>query len=84
MVNLLEEASIAVAEAKIASTEASLEVSEKMFSVSGGWADLSTPNLDRHWRNARTHTIHDPVSYKYRAVGDCLLNGRPPPVGTKP
>lgn len=80
---LLEEASIAVAEAKISATQASLAVSEIMFTVSGASASLSTHNLDRHWRNARTHTIHDPVSYKYKAVGDYLLNGRPPPVGTR-
>ena len=80
---LLEEASIAAAEAKIASTQASLAVSNNMFTVSGASASLSTHNLDRHWRNARTHTIHDPVSYKYKAVGDYLLNGRPPPIGTR-
>lgn len=80
---LLEKASIAVAEAKIASTQSSLAVSETMFTVSGASASLSTQNLDRHWRNARTHTIHDPVSYKYKIVSDYLLNGRPPPVGTR-
>jgi len=80
---LLEEASIAVAEAKIASTQSSLAVSETMFTVTGASASLSTQNLDRHWRNARTHTIHDPVSYKYKIVGDYLLNGRPPPLGTR-
>jgi alkylation response protein AidB-like acyl-CoA dehydrogenase len=36
-------------------------------------------NLDRHWRNARTHTVHDPVRWKYHAVGNYWLNGVPPP-----
>lgn len=49
---LLEKASIAVAEAKIACTPSSLAVSETMFTVSGASASLSTQNLDRHWRNA--------------------------------
>lgn len=80
---LLEEASIAVAEAKAASTRASLSVCEKMFTVSGASASVSARNFDRHWRNARTHTIHDPVSYKYKVIGDYMLNGRPPPLGTR-
>jgi len=36
-------------------------------------------NLDRHWRNARTHTLHDPVSWKYHAIGNYWLNGTNPP-----
>ena len=79
----LAEASIAVCEAKIATTHAALRVSEMLFQVAGASASLRRHDLDRHWRNARTHTLHDPVSYKYRAVGDFFLNGRPPPISTK-
>ncbi len=35
--------------------------------------------LDRFWRNARTHTLHDPVRWKYHAVGNYYLNDRLPP-----
>ncbi|AIO69791.1 putative acyl-CoA dehydrogenase domain protein [Burkholderia oklahomensis] len=35
--------------------------------------------LDRHWRNARTHTLHDPVCWKYIAIADYYLNDAPPP-----
>ena len=35
-------------------------------------------NLDRHWRNARTHTLHDPVDYKLRDLGRFFLDGRIP------
>ena len=80
--SLLEEASVAVVEAKFASTQSSLAVLETLFTVSGASASLSTQEFDRHWRNARTHTIHNPISYKYKIVGDYLLNVRPPPVGT--
>ncbi|MCD0160485.1 hypothetical protein IHN63_04095 [Deinococcus sp. 6YEL10] len=31
--------------------------------------------FDRFWRDLRTFTLHDPVDYKLREVGDCLLNG---------
>ncbi|HCP30000.1 MAG TPA: SfnB family sulfur acquisition oxidoreductase, partial [Pseudomonas sp.] len=33
---------------------------------------------DRHWRNARVHTLHDPVRWKYHAVGAYHLNGTLP------
>ncbi|MGL3104156.1 hypothetical protein [Bradyrhizobium sp. BR 1432] len=37
-------------------------------------------NFDRHWRNARTHTLHDPVRWKYHLIGNYLLNGKNPPL----
>jgi len=77
------EASIAVAEAKAASNEASLRVTEMLYRVAGASATLRKYNFDRHWRNARTHTTHDPVAYKYRAIGDFLLNQKAPPISTK-
>ncbi|TCV98870.1 SfnB family sulfur acquisition oxidoreductase [Biostraticola tofi] len=80
---LLAEASVAIAEAKYATTEASLRVSESLFRLGGASATTQAMNLDRHWRNARTHTTHDPVSYKARAVGDYYLNGTLPPINTK-
>jgi SfnB family sulfur acquisition oxidoreductase len=72
-------ASVAVAEAKIASTEAALLVASKLIELAGSSATLTKHGLDRHWRNARTHTVHDPVRWKYRAVGDYSLNGVNPP-----
>lgn len=79
----LAEASIAIAEAKYATTNASLQVSEMLFRLGGASATTAAHNLDRHWRNARTHTTHDPVSYKARAVGNFYLNGALPPINTK-
>jgi alkylation response protein AidB-like acyl-CoA dehydrogenase len=76
-------ASIAVAEAKAAANDASMQVSEMMFRVAGASATLRKYGLDRHWRNARTHTTHDPVAYKYRAIGQFMLNDTLPPVSTK-
>jgi len=72
-------ASVAVAEVKIASTEAALLVASKLIELAGSSATLTKHGLDRHWRNARTHTVHDPVRWKYRAVGDYWLNGVNPP-----
>ncbi len=80
---LLAEASVAVAEAKITATDVSLRVSEALYNVGGASATLREHNFDRHWRNARTHTTHDPVSYKYKVIGDYRLSGTLPPISTK-
>lgn len=71
-------ASIAVAKAKALTTEIALTASEKLFELSGSRATLSEYDLDRHWRNARTHTLHDPVRWKYHAIGNYHLNGAHP------
>ena len=71
-------ASIAVAEAKVLSTELSLLASEKLFELAGSRASLAEFNLDRHWRNARVHTLHDPVRWKYHAIGAYRLTGTLP------
>ncbi|VVN66493.1 Dibenzothiophene desulfurization enzyme C [Pseudomonas fluorescens] len=71
-------ASIAVAEAKVLTTEVSLLVSEKLFELAGSRATLAEFNLDRHWRNARVHTLHDPVRWKYHAIGAYRLNATLP------
>lgn len=71
-------ASIAVAKAKVLTTEIALHASEKLFELAGSAATLAEHNLDRHWRNARTHTLHDPVRWKLHAIGNYLLNGIAP------
>ena len=76
-------AAIAVAEARALTTEASLAAGTKLFELSGTQSTLDHLNLDRHWRNARTHTLHDPVRWKIHAVGNYYLNDVPPArVGT--
>ncbi|MCF7543359.1 SfnB family sulfur acquisition oxidoreductase [Pseudomonas petrae] len=71
-------ASIVVAEAKVLTTQIALQASEKLFELSGSRATLAEFNLDRHWRNARVHTLHDPVRWKVHAVGAWHLNGTLP------
>lgn len=77
---LLVQSSISTAEAKIASTDAALYVSQRMYDVGGAATTQKRFNYDRHWRNARTHTTHDSVAYKYKAIGNYLLNDAPPPI----
>ena len=71
-------ASVAVGEAKVLTTEIALLASEKLFELAGTQSTLGEHNLDRHWRNARTHTLHDPVRWKYHLVGNYYLNGVKP------
>ena len=73
-------ASIAVAEARAISTEISLAAGSTLFELAGSQATLAEHGLDRHWRNARTHTLHDPVRWKYHAIGNYYLNDRNPPL----
>lgn len=73
------QASIAVAQAKALSTSASLLASNKLLELGGSGSTLSEHGLDRFWRNARTHTLHDPVRWKYHAIGNYALNGVKPP-----
>ncbi len=73
-------ASIAVAEARAISTEVSLAAGSTLFELAGSQATLAEHGLDRHWRNARTHTLHDPVRWKYHAIGNYYLNDRNPPL----
>ncbi len=69
------EATLLVAETKVLTTEIALLATNKLFELSGTRSTLSELNLDRHWRNARTHTLHDPVRWKLHLVGNYYLNG---------
>ena len=69
---------LAVAKAKVASSRAALDVTGRMFEVLGARATAGKLRLDRFWRNARVHTLHDPLDYKLRELGDHVLNGRLP------
>ena len=71
-------ASILVAEAKIYANDAALHISEKLLELGGSRSSLSQHNLDQHWRNARVHTLHDPVRWKLHALGDYYLNHQLP------
>jgi SfnB family sulfur acquisition oxidoreductase len=73
------EVAVAVNEAKVLTTEAALLATNKLFELAGTQSTLSQHGLDRHWRNARTHTLHDPVRWKYYGVGNYYLNQVLPP-----
>ncbi|GAA2821774.1 acyl-CoA dehydrogenase family protein [Crossiella cryophila] len=69
---------VRVAAVKARATEVALEVTERIFEVTGARATASSQGLDRFWRNVRTHTLHDPVAYKRAEVGVYLLRAEIP------
>jgi alkylation response protein AidB-like acyl-CoA dehydrogenase len=67
-----------VAASKVITTQVGLEITSQIFEVMGARATAGPARLDRYWRNLRTHTLHDPVDYKIRELGDWTLNHRLP------
>jgi SfnB family sulfur acquisition oxidoreductase len=72
-------ASIAVATAKAFADRISVETASALFELSGTRSAANDLNLHRHWRNARTHTLHDPVRWKLQHIGRYTLSGVFPP-----
>ncbi|WP_432349233.1 acyl-CoA dehydrogenase family protein (plasmid) [Shinella yambaruensis] len=72
------EAAIEAYAAKVNATHVALDVTSRIFELTGARSTASHHRFDRYWRNVRTHTLHDPVFYKAREVGDFALNGRVP------
>jgi len=72
-------ASIAVAIAKAAADRAAVDAASALFELGGTRSAAAGLNLDRHWRNARTHTLHDPVRWKLQHIGRWTLTGTAPP-----
>jgi alkylation response protein AidB-like acyl-CoA dehydrogenase len=73
------EAEIRSAEAQIVGTRLALECATALFDGLGASAVSTSVALDRHWRNVRTVTSHNPVAFKARIVGDWLVNQAEPP-----
>ncbi|MET9384410.1 SfnB family sulfur acquisition oxidoreductase [Streptomyces sp. NPDC002928] len=73
------EASAAVAAARAQADSAALTVASDIFALVGTRAADNALNLHRHWRNARTHTLHDPRRWKIRHLGAWELDEVPPP-----
>jgi len=71
---------LAVATAKILADRAGNEAASALFELCGTRSTAADLNLGHFWRNARTHTVHDPIRWKYQHIGRSLLHGAPPPL----
>jgi alkylation response protein AidB-like acyl-CoA dehydrogenase len=78
--DLARAAQIAAAEAKVAVDRFSYQTASRLFDAGGASATQTIYNLDRHWRNVRTTSTHNPTFLKASIVGDFLVNGTPPPL----
>ena len=62
--------------------EFGVEIASGIFELTGTSGTDGEVNLDRHWRNVRTHSLHDPARWKYVHLGNHTLHGtRPPRLG---
>lgn len=69
---------VAIAAAKVCATRTGLDICNRLFEVTGARSTHARLGLDRHWRNLRTHTLHDPVQLKLQELGDWVLKGQWP------
>ncbi|MGU3501453.1 acyl-CoA dehydrogenase family protein [Mycobacterium sp. C31M] len=75
-------ATLHVAAAKALAQEFGVEIASGIFELTGTSGTDGEVNLDRHWRNVRTHSLHDPARWKYVHLGNHTLHGtRPPRLG---
>ena len=74
------ECGIMIATAKVSVAKTALEVTNRMFEVMGARATSAQYGYDRFWRNIRTHTLHDPIEYKIRDLGNWALNDQLPEI----
>ncbi|CCH28466.1 acyl-CoA dehydrogenase family protein [Actinosynnema sp. NPDC047251] len=68
-----------ISSAKVVSTKVANQTTSRVFELCGARATAAGYAFDRFWRNARTLTLHDPVSYKAREVGAYFLTGERAP-----
>jgi alkylation response protein AidB-like acyl-CoA dehydrogenase len=75
------ELAIPIYAAKVSANKAALEATSEIFTLMGTRAAARSNGFDRHWRNARMLSLHDPVSWKYAEIGRHLLTGWQPEPG---
>lgn len=76
---LVAQASLATAAAKVAAGRAARQSAETLFDLGGTRSAAGESNLSRYWRDARTHTLHDPERWKLAHLGRWALTRTPPP-----
>ncbi|MDQ0734889.1 acyl-CoA dehydrogenase family protein [Arthrobacter agilis] len=75
----VDAADIAVSQAQLVAVDQALTAATQLFEVGGASATSTGRALDRHWRNARTISSHNPAIYKARSVGHWAVHGEREP-----
>ncbi|GLP74248.1 acyl-CoA dehydrogenase [Mycobacterium antarcticum] len=76
---LAQDAQLKVAKVKVHLDAIAPEAATRLLELGGASAASRQKGLDRHWRNIRTITLHNPVAYKAVAIGANLLHDTPVP-----
>ena len=72
------ELAIGVAAAKTLSVRVGLDITQSIFELMGARSTATRYGFGRYWRDMRTFTVHDPVDYKLREIGNWILNREAP------
>nr|WP_235831548.1 SfnB family sulfur acquisition oxidoreductase [Gordonia zhaorongruii] len=73
------EAALATAAAKVSAGRAARRAGSEIFDFGGTRTAAASANLSRYWRDARTHTLHDPERWKLQHLGAWALDRLRPP-----
>lgn len=71
-------AALAAYSVKALAEDVAIDAANQLFALTGASSAESRHGYDRHWRNARVHTIHDANQWRYALVGDWVANGTLP------
>ncbi|WP_349017009.1 acyl-CoA dehydrogenase family protein [Bradyrhizobium sp. Arg237L] len=74
-VEAAHKAALLSAKAKIVADEFAIRAGSLLFDVGGASATKKVTNFDRHWRNARTLSSHNPTNFKARSIGQYEISG---------
>jgi alkylation response protein AidB-like acyl-CoA dehydrogenase len=74
-ITLIDAAELASSEAQVVLAPLVLDAVSEAFETGGASVASEKLDLDRHWRNARTLAVHNPLVYKQQAVGRYHLTG---------
>ncbi|WP_206922861.1 acyl-CoA dehydrogenase family protein [Alicyclobacillus suci] len=69
------------AAANALASKVALNVTSQVFEVMGARSATKNHGFDRFWRNVRTHTLHNPIDYKFKNIGNWYVNDEPPKPG---
>ncbi len=71
-------AALAAYAVKALAEDVAIDAANQLFALTGASSAESKHGYDRHWRNARVHTIHDANQWRYALIGDWVANGALP------
>lgn len=74
------EASLAVAATTVFVIQSGLEIVTRIFDGMGARATAANFGFDRYWRDLRTYSLHDPINYKLRDLGNWAVNQELPDI----